>query len=173
MGWGLTPAGFSCSTSLLQPPTIFDVRPSTRDTSVHPPTGGSQTAAGLTMRPTWKAAWLAIGILDIMAAAASVRLISCVIQETCMGQMDCWAPSVSQEILCSMLGSTPGDTGRHAVLSHADREGAHRAGLQALLSSLGESWMRALRRGLLLRQLGRQRSRGCPGPSWLMQGQRE
>ena len=45
------------------------------------------SAASLTMRPTWKAAWLAIGILDMMAAAAEVRLISCVIQDSCRGQM--------------------------------------------------------------------------------------
>ena len=40
------------------------------------------------MRPTWKAAWDAMGILDMMPAAAAVRLISCVIQDTYMSQMD-------------------------------------------------------------------------------------
>lgn len=81
------PAGFRCDTSLLRSTT-------TKLTYVHQqdlfPCSAvdSQTTAGLTMRPTWKAACLAMGILDMMAAAEAVRLISWVIQDTCMCQTD-------------------------------------------------------------------------------------
>ena len=37
-----------------------------------------------------------------------------------------------------MLGGMPASTGCHTLLSHTDREGTTHAGLQALLTSLGE-----------------------------------
>lgn len=72
-----------------------------------------------------------------------------------------------------MLRSTLRGTGCHMLLSHTGWEGTDPAGLQALLSSLGESWMRAPGRRMPPRQAGRQRSRACLGPSLLTQGQQD